>query len=178
MKTVKFIYQDTEINFSVNPNDKNVMINATEMAKVFNKRIDFFLKSAHAKAFIKVLEFTPYGGNSEGLNPLEIIQTKGVKGTYFNRILALKFAAWLNPEFELWVYSKIDEILFGNYKKHWEAHALQEQTKVEMEKTKSEILLNPTPESVARYFEQEIELKSAKKAKSKAIKSQLNLFNL
>ena len=32
-----------------------------------------------------------------------------------HRILALKFAAWLNPELELWVYETIDEILFGEY---------------------------------------------------------------
>ena len=34
-----------------------------------------------------------------------------------HRILALKFAAWLNPKFELWVYSTIDELLFGHFKR-------------------------------------------------------------
>ena len=29
--------------------------------------------------------------------------------------MALKFAAWLNPDFEIWVYSTIDNILFGSY---------------------------------------------------------------
>lgn len=33
-----------------------------------------------------------------------------------HRVLALKFAAWLNPDFELWVYATIDDILFGSYK--------------------------------------------------------------
>ena len=33
-----------------------------------------------------------------------------------HRVLALKFAAWLNPAFELWVYATIDDILFGSYK--------------------------------------------------------------
>ena len=32
-----------------------------------------------------------------------------------HRILALKFASWLNPDFEIWVYSTIDKILFGSY---------------------------------------------------------------
>jgi hypothetical protein len=32
-----------------------------------------------------------------------------------HRILALKFAAWLNPNFEVWVYSLIEELLFGDY---------------------------------------------------------------
>ncbi|NCD43086.1 MAG: hypothetical protein EOL88_13500, partial [Bacteroidia bacterium] len=65
MKTITYSYNDNEIQFSVDTNDKNLMINATEMAKVFDRRIDFFLKTDHAKAFIEVLEFTPFGGNSE-----------------------------------------------------------------------------------------------------------------
>jgi hypothetical protein len=40
------------------------MVNATQMAKIFNKKIDFFLKADHVKEFISVLEFTPFGGNS------------------------------------------------------------------------------------------------------------------
>lgn len=53
MKTLEFFYQETEIHFLVNPNQKNVMVNATEMAKMFNKRMDHFLKADHAQKFIK-----------------------------------------------------------------------------------------------------------------------------
>jgi len=31
------------------------------------------------------------------------------------RSVALKFAAWLNPFFEVWVYKMIDQILFGEF---------------------------------------------------------------
>jgi len=34
-----------------------------------------------------------------------------LRGTWMNETLALKFAAWLNPKFELWVYGKIKELL-------------------------------------------------------------------
>lgn len=34
-----------------------------------------------------------------------------------HRILALKFAAWLDPAFEIWVYQRIDQIVFGDYEK-------------------------------------------------------------
>ncbi|MDD2820758.1 MAG: KilA-N domain-containing protein [Flavobacterium sp.] len=112
-KVVEFIYQDIEIH-NLFSDGKNAMINATEMAKVFGKRIDVFLKADHVKAFIKVLELTPYGGSSEVLKPEEIMLKKNGVGTYFHQVLALKFAAWLDPNFELWVYSKIKEILFGN----------------------------------------------------------------
>lgn len=175
MKTIEKLFQETQIHFILQ-NEGEVMVNATEMAKAFGKRIDHFLKSDHAQAFIKVLEFTPYGGNSEPFRKEQIIQTRGSAGTFFNRILALKFAAWLDPEFEVWVFSQIDNILFANYKKHWEAHARQEIARERMEALKKELLLNPTPEKVQAYFEAEREHLSARSAKSHAIKNHLKMF--
>lgn len=168
MKTLEFIYQETQIHFLVNPLDKNVMVNATEMAKLFGKETRVFLKTDHAKAFIEVAKRAPNGA--------QIIEDRGRNGIFFNKRLALKFAAWLSPEFEYWVYSTIDEIVFGNYKKHWEAHANQEIARVAMEDIKTEILHNPTPESVADYFKYEKDYKTAKSDKSKAIRNQLKLF--
>src|SRR5690606_11592672 len=133
-----------------------VMINATEMAKAFDKRIDVFLKADHTKNFIKELEnfyslFPPNGGNKNDNAPdisgtlnVKIIETKKKLGTYMCEPLALKFAAWLEPKFELWIYQHIQETIFGNYKKHWEAHARQEMAKINMEAVKKEILSNPT----------------------------------
>jgi hypothetical protein len=34
-----------------------------------------------------------------------------IQGTWMDEKLALKFAAWLSPAFELWVYDKIQELL-------------------------------------------------------------------
>ena len=36
---------------------------------------------------------------------------EGLQGTWMDEKLALKFAAWLSPEFELWVYDRIFELL-------------------------------------------------------------------
>lgn len=174
MKALQFIYQDVEIHFLLG-NDKDVMVNATEMAKAFNKRIDHFLKADHVKEFISVLEFTPFGGNSTPLTRDEIIQTKGQNGTYFHKILALKFAAWLDPIFEVWVYSTIEDILFGNYKRHWDAHIKQEQNKEEMESIKLRLISNPTTEDVFRYFQLEQVYKNCSAEKAKAIRSQYKL---
>jgi len=174
-KAVEFIYQETEIHFLLG-NEKNVMVNATEMAKMFDKRIDVFLKTEPTKAFIKAVEFPPVGGNSESISREDLIQTKGKMGTYFHRILALKFASWLDPNFEVWVYSTIDTILFGNYKKHWDAHVKQEDAKVLMEEAKNRLLLNPTQADVIAYFKAENEFKVAKSDKQKAISSQYRLF--
>ena len=43
MKALEFIYQDTEIAFLLGT-EKNVMVNATEMAKAFGKRTSDFLQ--------------------------------------------------------------------------------------------------------------------------------------
>lgn len=176
MKTLEFMYQETQIHFLVNPMQENVMINATEMAKAFDKRVDVFLKTDHAKAFIKVLLSTLYGGNKTILTMDEILYANKKAGTFMHRILALKFAAWLDANFEVWVFSKIEEITFGNYKKHWEAHALQEQAKIDMETYKTALLENPTLENVQSYFEAETIFKTAKNAKSTAIRNQLKMF--
>jgi len=165
MKTLEFIYQETAIHFLVNPTDANVMVNATEMAKLFDKKTKYFLKTEHAKAFIEIAKRAPNGA--------QIIEDRGRNGIYFDRRLALKFAAWLSPEFEFWIYSKIEEITFGNYKKHWEAHARQEEAKQKMEIIKVQIIENPTSEMVIEYFERESQFKQAKNAKTKAIQNQL-----
>lgn len=176
MKSLEFIYQDTQIHFALQ-NEGNVMVNATEMAKAFNKRVDHFLKAAHTKKFIELLqkdlaEFTPNGGNSD----VKIIESRGHVGTFMHEALALKFAAWLDVEFEVWVYKRIQEIIFGNYKKHWDAHVMQEEAKKAMEQLKPQLLTNPTPELVAEYFEAEKLANTAKNIKAKAIREQYKLF--
>jgi len=94
MKTVEYIYNNQRIEFL--QGDCNIMVNATQMAKAFNKRIDFFLKSDNTKAFIRELKFPPFGGNLQPLNDNQIIKTRGRSGTFVHRILALEFAIWLS----------------------------------------------------------------------------------
>lgn len=151
----------------------NVMVNATQMAKAFDKRIDHFLKSEHANEFINVLEFPPFGGNSASLKRDEIIQTKGKSGTWMHRILALKFAAWLDAGFELWVYSTIDRILFDHYRKMEESLRRSAARQVRINKIKEE--LNDVP----GFMElQQLELEERQEAyrRSKENKDQLELF--
>lgn len=171
-KALEFIYQDTQIHFLLS-NDDNVMVNATEMAKVFGKETRVFLKTDHAKSFIKVAEQAPNGARSD----LKIIDNRGHMGIYFHRILAIKFAAWLDPNFEVWIYSTVDKILFGHYKQHWDAHIKQENAKQRMEASKRKLLTNATQEDVIAYFEAELEFNTAKSEKTKAINSQYKLFD-
>ena len=189
MKSIEFKYGNQNIEFVQGNN--NIMINATQMAKVFNKRIDFFLKSDNTKAFIKELEFTlfggnstksqsefpPYGGNSEKQNREQIIKSKGKSGTYMHRILALKFAAWLDPKFELWVYSTIDKILFAQFQEIKEATV--DKLKIEQQRDKMrEELLKKHPDDFYKFLELEGKLTKANRRRLQAIRDSVNELKL
>jgi len=109
-----FEYEGKRITFDFG--DGNEMVNATEMRKVFpNRRMNDFLRLKQTKEFIELLE--AQDGNSrlgDKQRVLRIIRggnDPSLRGTWMNETLALKFASWLNPKFELWVYGKIKELL-------------------------------------------------------------------
>lgn len=110
----KFIFNDQEIDFEIT--GTTVMVNATQMAKIFNKDLFQFTKSDHAKAFINESLKPANAGLLEVKSEEDLIISTQKSGTWMHRILALKFAAWLHPAFELWVYSVIDQILFGHFR--------------------------------------------------------------
>jgi hypothetical protein len=174
MEIARFIYQnnpDYLVEFDTETGN-NLMINATQMAKIFNKRIDAFLKSDHAKQFISLLEISPIQGNNSVLKRTEIIKTKGCEGTWMHKILALKFAAWLNPEFELWVYSTIDRILDNSAREKKDVHNMKLQRKAEMALLR-ETLINNSQEA-SRYFYLENILKKADHKIIGIIRDQVN----
>ncbi len=111
---VQFPYKESSIEFEFN--SSNVMVNATQMASVFGRQVVAFMRNENTKSFV---EACLKSENSHFLNvksESDLIISKQKSGTWMHRVLALKFAAWLNPDFEVWVYSKIDQLLFGNIK--------------------------------------------------------------
>jgi len=113
-EVTKFDYQGQHISFEFADGSK--MINATEMAKPFGKLVGNFLKSQHAQDYILLLE-SRYSKRNIGENRQEVLRVvkggddRSAQGTWMDEKLALKFAAWLSPEFELWVYDRIQELL-------------------------------------------------------------------
>lgn len=177
MKVINFVYNKNVIEFS---SDENIMVNATQMAKAFGKRLDHFLRSDHAKTFIKTLELTPFGGRSAPLKKGEIIKTKNGAHTFFNRVLALKFAAWLDPKFELWVYTTIDQLLLGHYKEVKQATINKLKAQKELEAMKDQLMESNS--EVKEYFELEKKVKDFQGKKNKAMKNtvrelELDLFS-
>jgi hypothetical protein len=63
----------------------------------------------------------------------DLVLSKQKTGTWMHRVLALKFAAWLNPDFEVWVYCTIENLLFERYIKIEQSYerslSLQRETK-------------------------------------------------
>jgi hypothetical protein len=123
-KTVKtileFLYQETSIHFLVNSDTKNVMVNATEMAKLFNKRVDDFTRLLSTKDFIEVIleDLNSENNHADVRDYMEndIISSSKKRGTFMHEFLALEFAAWLNPKFKLWIYKTIRNILTKDVK--------------------------------------------------------------
>lgn len=112
-KITKFDYEGVDISFEFA--DGSRMINATEMIKPFkSKRINDFLRLKQTKEYINALE-SRYGNSRNGDKQavLRIVQggIPELQGTWMDEKLALKFAAWLAVDFELWVYDRIFELL-------------------------------------------------------------------
>ena len=113
METKEFEYNGKTVGFEIN--DKNVMVNATQMAKVFGKNIAHFMENESTKQFVNACLNIRNSDYLKVFSQSDLYRSNQKSGTFMHRILALKFASWLNPDFEIWVYSTIDKILFGSY---------------------------------------------------------------
>ncbi|MDR2915599.1 MAG: KilA-N domain-containing protein [Tannerella sp.] len=119
METKEFKFNGTPIEFEIN--NKKVMVNATQMAKIFGRDLFQFTKSDHAKAFIESCNKPAFAGLLGIEKEEDLIISRQKSGTWMHRVLALKFAAWLNSDFEVWIYLTIDDLLFGSYKEDEES---------------------------------------------------------
>lgn len=112
---VTYDYNQHKIEFDLGTN--NLMVNATAMAKVFNQDVYQFLRTDSTKLFIEECLKTANLRYLAIENEADLYLAKQKSGTWMHRILALKFAAWLSPAFELWVYQTIDNLVFGTARK-------------------------------------------------------------
>lgn len=236
MNVLHYIYNGKTIDFSLA--DNNIMINATQMAAAFDKRVDVFLKTDHAQSYIKALEkvynspnfninlrdnLPPNGGSlgqkegentpnlppnggriteNEGQNiPIlppnggritedegenmsflthfvgRIIDYRGRNGVFFERRLALKFAAWLDVEFEIWIYTTIDRLLLGHFRELKEATTEKLLAQQALEDKRKE-LLRKHPNDFAEFLAIENKLNLSNKRRQRALKESLNALQL
>ena len=175
METVKFVYNDTQVDFLPVGND-SLMINATQMAKIFNKKIENFTRTESTQNFISECLNT---ANRRYLNindVSDLLDSRQKSGTWMHRILALKFAAWLDPAFELWVYTTIDKIIFGNYREIKEATV--EKLKAEkLQQLKKQELMEKYPD-LSEFFALEKLITTAQRNRMKAVKDSVNQLKM
>ena len=159
MKIEKMIYEGNEIEFSLDKDEK-MMVNATEMAKVFDRDLFQFTKSEHCRAFINSCQKPAFAGLLGIDNENDLIVSRQKSGTWMHRVLALKFAAWLNPDFEVWVYSTIEALLFGRHVNR--NKSLERTLALQAELEALRFKFGKTGEDFERYIEIERELRHEK----------------
>lgn len=175
MEILKFVYNDQEVEFQPIGLD-NVMVNATQMAKVFGKKVEPFMRNDDTQAFIKSCLKSENSRFISVENESDLIDSRQKSGTYMHRILALKFAAWLDPSFELWVYHTIDKLINHYYREHRDAYIEKLSIRAQKEIKKQE-LLTKYPEAVD-YFNLENLERTAKMKSIKAMKGNYRQLNL
>ncbi len=93
-----------------------------------------------------------------------------------HRILALKFAAWLDPEFEVWIYVTIDKILLGHYREV--KVAMYDKLAAEKKRdAKREQLMQDNPE-FAEFLELEGKITESEKRRQRAIRESMAQFKI
>ncbi|EFA42904.1 KilA-N domain protein [Hallella bergensis DSM 17361] len=103
---IVYDYKGSKISFA---NGKNVMVNATEMAKSFDKRPAKWLELPSTKEFLSTL--TDVRKSDFALIQTEKGGINGGGGTWMHEDVALEFARWLSPAFAIWCNDRIKELL-------------------------------------------------------------------
>lgn len=69
-----------------------------------SQRPSVFLRSAQIKRFVKALKAKALKSASEQNQPLKVIKGGDQSGAWGIELLAIRYAAWIKPEFEIEVY--------------------------------------------------------------------------
>ena len=112
MEAPVFVYRGHEITFQ--KEDGSVMVNATEMAKVFDKQPAHWINQVSSDNFIRTYAKL----KNRSLADLVVIARGGDNpGTWMHEDIALEFARWLSPEFAIWCNDRIKELIQRGYTK-------------------------------------------------------------
>jgi phage antirepressor YoqD-like protein len=84
------------------------MVNATQMAKPFNKRTNDWLRTDQANELITSLSAVT---QIPATGLVSVNQGGSYQGTWMHEDVALLFAQWLSPSFYLWCNNRIKELL-------------------------------------------------------------------
>lgn len=102
---IVYDYKGSKISFA---NGKNVIVNATEMAKSFDKRPVDWLQNQSTIAFLNELSKVR---KSTLTDLVQVTKGGNNPGTWMHEDVALEFARWLSPAFAIWCNDRIKELL-------------------------------------------------------------------
>ncbi|WP_257812302.1 phage antirepressor KilAC domain-containing protein [Aggregatibacter actinomycetemcomitans] len=113
MKIQKFFYKNIDVSF-----DERNFLDATSIAKHFDKFVKDYLKTAQTQDYINALAQNLSVGNIILTdNDLVIVRQGGaIQGTWLHPKLAVNFARWLSADFAVWCDLKIDELIKNQQK--------------------------------------------------------------
>ena len=108
MKIQKFFYKNIDVSF-----DEKNFLDATSIAKHFDKFVKDYLKTAQTQDYINALAQNLSVGNIIlTANDLVVVRQGGaIQGTWLHPKLAVNFARWLSADFAVWCDLKIDELI-------------------------------------------------------------------
>ena len=156
MKNEVCLFNGNQISF-IMEKEREMMVNATEMAKIFSKEVARFMENESTKKFIGACLKTRNSAFLSIENEDDLFISKQKSGTWMHRVLALKFAAWLDPDFEVWVYSTIESLLFGKHLKREQSFERTIALQKEMEDLQEKH--NKTGDDFERYLQVQRSLK-------------------
>ena len=184
---LNYQYSEKTIEFLIG---NDLMINATEMGTLFNKRPVDFLRLDATTALVEAMKKKQFNGfkceDSTHLNSVKAlfkpenttqsedgtliyatIFGREHGGTWMHRWLAMDYAMWLDVDFKLWVLERID-YLFTNYAQAHRKIVIREQ---KLQKDRHILLLqnadNPIVKKLAAIDD---ELKEVRNEKSNETK--------
>lgn len=101
-------YQGNQIAFE--EVDGKMMVNATQMAKPFGQKPNFWLKTQQSKDLLKAMTVVRKINTAD----LVVVRNGGIpelQGTWLHEDVALLFAQWLSPEFYIACNDKLKDLL-------------------------------------------------------------------
>ncbi|MFE3872197.1 KilA-N domain-containing protein [Flavobacterium sp. ZS1P70] len=140
MKTLELYFQEQPIRFIVGKNDQ-VKVNGSDMAKIFNKKIQDFCDLKTTREFVKAyLESENVNPANSTLKRDDVIFNKPNFPVMLNNVLAIKAASWINSDLEIWIMKTIDDLKFEHYKAHLKAVSAHEEEKIQFEDLKNKAI--------------------------------------
>jgi len=193
MQTLIYEYEKKQIEFLLSG---DMMINATEMAAVYGKRVIDFTRRPETILYVEKLskraigefkgeDFTPFFAQFGNLSPEKVVKSvnsvpilitiPGREGaTWMHRWLAIDFAMWLDLDFKIWIIEKIDYLLINFSNKQRELL----NRKQELIKKRDEILTrNQNNPEVLELNQVLDELKGISQKLGQTTKSQYSIWN-